>query len=139
MAGEAETTRAMARVAGPALIVGGLFVLVRRGELPAIFESFAQDAALGVMAGLVGLIGGLTMLVIHARISTPAAFVLTLLGWLMLARGLLLLFAPSFVAESAGWIVETPYAFEAIGAVVALMGAWLSTVGYSTRPPTIAS
>lgn len=136
---ENDATRRLARVVGPTLIAGGFFILVRRGELPAVFESFAQDAALGVVAGFVSVVAGLVMLVVHPRIGSPAAFVLSLLATLMLARGLLLLFAPSFVGEAADWIVDAPYAFEAVGAGVALLGAWLSTVGFSARPPAIAS
>lgn len=130
---EADTTRTLARVVGPTLIAGGLAVLVRRGELPSILEAFAQDAAIGFMAGLVGTVAGLTLLTVHSRISTLAALTMTLLGWLMVLRGLGLLFAPSWVTGTAGWLMETPYAFDALGAGVALMGAWLSTVGFSAR------
>lgn len=136
---EADTTRTLARIVGPTLIAGGLAVLVRRGELPVILEAFTQDAAIGFMAGFVGTVAGLCLLAFHSRISTLAAFTLTVLGWLMLARGLGLLFAPSWVSGAAGWLVETPHAFDAVGAVVALVGAWLSTVGFSARPPTLSS
>jgi hypothetical protein len=139
MAGEAETTRALARVAGPTLVTAGLLVLVRRGELAVILESFSEDAALGVLAGVTGFVVGLVLLVYHSRVSTPAAFTLTAIGWLMVARGLLLLFAPSRVVAAAHFFIETPHAFDVAGVVIALFGAWISTVGFSGRPPTLAS
>ncbi len=139
MQGEADSTRTLARIVGPTLIAGGLAVLVRRGELPAILESFAQDAAIGFLVGVVGLVAGLCLLAFHSRVSSLAAFTLTLLGWLMVARGLGLLFAPSWVMVAAHWFVETPHAFDITGVVVALFGAWLSTVGFSARPPALAS
>ncbi|MDX2233728.1 MAG: hypothetical protein NW200_04445 [Hyphomonadaceae bacterium] len=135
----ADNTRALARVVGPTLIAGGLAVLVRRGELPVILESFTQDAALGFMAGLVGTVAGLVLLAFHSRVSSLAALTMTLIGWAMLARGLGLLFAPSYVSGAARFLVETRYAFDAVGAGVALVGAWLSTVGFSARPPQLAS
>ena len=139
MQGEADSTRTLARIVGPALIAGGLAVLVRRGELPIILEAFAQDAALGFVAGLVGLVAGLCLLSFHSRVSTLAALVLTLLGWLMVLRGLGLLFAPSYVIVAAHWFVETPHAFDTVGVVVALFGAWLSTVGFSARQLPLSS
>ncbi len=139
MQGEADSTRTLARIVGPTLIAGGLAVLVRRGELPVILEAFAQDAALGFVAGVVGLVAGLCLLSFHSRISSLAAFTLTLLGWLMVLRGLGLLFAPSYVMVAAHWFVETPHAFDVVGVIVALFGAWLATVGFSARPPALSS
>ena len=136
---EADSTRTLARIVGPTLIAGGLAVLVRRGELPVILTAFAEDAAIGFLAGLVSLVAGLCLLSFHSRISSLAALALTLIGWLMVARGLALLLAPSFVMVAAHWFVETPHAFDIVGVVVALFGAWLSTVGFSARPPALAS
>jgi hypothetical protein len=139
MRGEAESTRTLSRVVGPTLVALGLLLLVRRGELTAILADFAQDAALGVVMGLVGFVAGLVMLAYHSRISSLAALVLTLLGWLMMLRGLMLLFAPSMVVTAASWFTDTPHALDATGAAIALIGAWISTVGFSGRPPPIAS
>ena len=139
MRGEADSTRTLARIVGPTLVAGGLAVLVRRGELAGILDSFAQDAAIGMITGLIGFVVGLVLLTYHGRISTPAALAMTLLGWLMLARGLALLFAPSWVMVAAHWFVETPHAFDITGVIVALFGAWLSTVGFSARPLPLSS
>ena len=139
MRGEAESTRVLARIVGPTLVAAGLAVLVRRGELSVVLESFAQDAAIGMLAGLMGLVAGLGLLSFHSRISTLPALTLTLFGWAMLARGLGLLFAPSWVMVAAHWFVETPHAFDITGVIVALFGAWLSTIGFSARPPPLGS
>lgn len=139
MTGEAESTRRLARIVGPTLIAVGLAILVRRGELTSILDSFAQDAAIGMLAGIVGFVAGLVLLAYHSRISTLAALAMTLLGWAMLARGLGLMFAPSWVMVAARWFIETPHAFDVTGALVALFGAWLSTVGFSARPLPLSS
>ena len=136
---EAESTRRLARIVGPTLVAGGLAVLVRRSELTGILDAFAQDAAIGMLTGLIGFAAGLILLAYHSRISTMAALTMTLLGWLMLARGLGLLFAPSYVMVAAHWFVDTPHAFDVTGVIVALFGAWLSTVGYSARPLPLSS
>lgn len=139
MQGEAETTRALARIVGPTLVAGGLFLLSRRDDLTPLLEAFTDNDALGAVAGFTALVAGLCMLAFHNRISTVAALTLTLLGLLMVARGLMLLFAPTLVTFAAAWLIEIPHALDATGVIVALFGAWLSTVGFSARPPPIGS
>jgi hypothetical protein len=139
MSGEAESTRAVARVVGPTLIAAGLFVLVRRRELPDLVHAFVRDDLAGMIAGFVGFIAGLVLLAVHSRISSLAALALTLTGWLLVVRGLVLLFAPQLLPAAADWFVARPLAFDVMGVAIALAGAWLSTVGFSARPPPIAS
>ena len=139
MRGEAENTRAVARVVGPALIAAGLFVLVRRREMPELVHAFVRDDALGMISGFVSFVAGLVLLAVHSRISTLAAFTLTTLGVLMAMRGLVLLFAPQTLPPAAAWFVATPHAFDSVGVVLALLGAWIATVGFSARPPSLSS
>jgi cytochrome bd-type quinol oxidase subunit 2 len=139
MRGEAESTRAVARVVGPTLIAAGLFMLVRRKDLPAIVDAFVHDNALATIAGLTSLVAGLVLLTVHNRISTLAALVLTLLGFAMVIRGAALLFAPWVVPPAAQWLVGAPHALDGAGVAIALVGAWISTVGFSARPPPLSS
>lgn len=139
MRGEADITRAVARVVGPTLIASGLFVLLRRSDLPDLIDAFVRDQVLGMIAGFVSLVAGLSLLAVHSRISTLAALAITLIGFVMVVRGVALLYAPELVTPAAEWVARTPNALEGAGVVVALFGAWISTVGFSARPPTLAS
>jgi hypothetical protein len=139
MRGEAESTRAAARVVGPALIAAGLFALVRRNDLAAVVDAFVHDDALATIAGFTSLVAGLVLLAFHSRISTPAAFAITLVGFAMLLRGGTLLFAPWVVPPAAEWLLDIARVADVAGIATALFGAWISTVGFSARPPSLSS
>lgn len=139
MRGEADSTRAVARVVGPVLVAAGLFMLVRRDDLPAIVDTFVHDDALAAIAGFTSLVAGLVLLSVHSRISTFAALALTLTGWLMVARGAALIFAPWIVPPAAQWLIGERWPTDAAGVAVALFGAWICTVGFSARPPPLSS
>jgi len=136
---EHETTRMAARILGPSAVVVGVAVIARRLDMVDIVDAFAQSPATAFFTGLVSVFAGFAMLAFHSRLSSPAAFVITLLNVLMVVRGAVLLFAPKLIDRTAALMNETPNAWVIAGSGVALLGAWLSTIGFSTKPPHIAS
>lgn len=136
---EHETTRIVARILGPSAVVVGVAVIARRLDMVDIVDAFAQSPATAFFTGVVSVFAGFALLAFHNRVSTPGAFVITLLSALIVVRGAVLLFAPRVVDETAALLNETPNAWIAAGAGLALLGAWISTLGYSAKPPNIAS
>jgi hypothetical protein len=136
---EAESTRIVARILGPSAIVIGVAVIARRLDMVDIVDAFAQSPATSFFTGIVSVVAGFGLLAFHSRISTPGAFVITLLSWLIVVRGGVLLFAPKLIDNAAVFFNETPNAWTIAGAGAALLGAWISTIGFSAKPPQIAS
>jgi hypothetical protein len=129
-------TRLMARIVGPFLLVLGASVALRMQTLPALLLAFVEDAPLLFVAGFVTLAIGLVMVAAHNWWNTPAAIVISILGWLTTVRGAVLLLAPDVVTTLAGNAMQSPSPAIGIGAgaVMALIGLWLAFVGWLSKP-----
>ena len=136
---EHESTRIVARILGPGAIVVGIAVIARRLDMVDIVDAFAQSPATAFFAGVVSVFAGFALLSFHNRISTLGAFIITMLNALVVVRGGVLLFAPKLIDRAAVFFNETPNAWTIAGAAAALLGAWISTIGFSAKPPNIAS
>lgn len=136
---EHESTRIVARILGPSAVLVGIAVIVRRLDMVDIVDAFTQSPATEFFTGIVSAIFGFALLSFHNRVSSPGAFVVTLLSFLIVVRGAVLLFAPTLMEHAAAFFNETPNAWTIAGAAAALLGAWLSTIGFSAKPPNIAS
>ncbi len=136
---EAESTRIVARILGPSAVVVGVAVIARRLDMVDIVDAFMTSPATSFFTGVVSVMAGFGLLAFHNRISTLGAFVITLVSALIVVRGGVLLFAPKVMDRAADFLNETPNAWAIAGAGVALLGAWISTIGFSAKPPNIAS
>ena len=131
------STALMARIVGPFLVVTGAAVALRAATIGGLIGAFAGDQPLLLIAGSFTLAMGLAMIAAHNRWNNPAAIVISLLGWGFSLRGAVLLLAPGVVTTAAAHLTAAPLsptAPQIIGAVLALIGAWLSFVGWFGKP-----
>lgn len=136
---EAESTRIVARILGPSAVVIGVAVIARRLDMVDIVDGFMTSPATAFFTGIVSVVAGFALLSFHHRVSTMGSFVITALNALIVTRGAVLLFAPRLIDRTADFFNETPNAWTFAGAAAALLGAWISTIGFSAKPPRIAS
>lgn len=131
-------TRSFARVIGPfAMIVpGAVAIRAATGTLGEFSGFFDSPLAVWGAAALL-LFAGLLILANHQYWSSPAAIIISLFGWFLFLRGLVLIAAPQVmqsgvdVAMSAGIMPVVIAGFS----LLALLGAYLSFVGYLAKPP----
>lgn len=136
---EHESTRIVARILGPSAVVVGVAVIARRLDMVDIVDAFVQSPATSFFTGIVSVFAGFALLSFHSRVSSPGAFVITLLSAMIVGRGCVLLFAPKIIDRAATFFNETPNAWTIAGGAAALLGAWITTIGFSAKPPNIAS
>jgi hypothetical protein len=129
----AVSTKTMARVLGPVMLVMGGAVALRAETMPTLVEGLVNDAPLLLITGAFVLVLGAVMIGAHNVWNSPAAIVVSLLGWITLVRGALVLLAPNVVATIAPFVVHVSPAILAIGLVLALLGLWLGFVGWFTK------
>lgn len=132
-----DSTRAFARVLGPALVIIAGMVAVRAPDAAtAIVAVFAREQLLWIIGALL-VLAGLVVVAFHNRWSSPSAALVSLLGWLMLARGLALLAAPRLygAAATAGSVLPIRIVF----AVLALVGLYLAWVGWRPAAHTTSA
>ena len=133
---KAQSTIVLARIVGPLLAVSGLALSARPGIIPRIIDAFAADPSAALLWGLMALLLGLTVLAFHQRWNGPVEIAITLLGWILILRGvILLLFPDEGILVARAILSAAPQAIIVIGAVVAAIGAWISFMGFRRQAP----
>lgn len=96
-----DLTLFLARIVGLYLLFIGLFYLARRNDLRKMVSEFYQSSALVVMSGCLSIIFGLLIVLNYNVWAWHWTVLPTLVGWILLVRGLIRLFFPSTDKEFA--------------------------------------
>jgi hypothetical protein len=128
-------TRAFSRVIGPFLVIVPGIVVVRAPETGTALTAFFDNPALAWLTGGLLLFGGLLIIAHHQYWSSLAAILVSLLGWYLALRGVVLLAAPQLIESAAGAAMNM-MAMVRIGfGVLVLIGLWLTFIGWIARAP----
>jgi hypothetical protein len=128
-------TRAFSRVIGPFLVIVPGIVAVRAPETGTALTAFFDNPALAWLTGGLLLFGGLLIIAHHQYWSSLAAILVSLLGWYLALRGVVLLAAPQLIESAAGAAMNM-MAMVRIGfGVLLLIGLWLTFIGWIARAP----
>lgn len=125
-----DATFIIARVIGPLLIIGGVLLITQTARMLSAMTDFLASEALLLLAGLIDLILGLTLLALHQRWNSFSAVIISALGWIITIEGALLLLAPGLIQQLAGLLLTYAQALPILGCVLALIGVWLAYAGY---------
>lgn len=86
----------LARLAGLFFLLVSLATLVQAGTIGLAMNALVHDRAVLLVVGMIGMLGGLAMVLGHNVWSGGALpVVVTLVGWWLLMRNVLLLFLPA--------------------------------------------
>jgi hypothetical protein len=136
-------TRNFARVLGPFLTVLPAVGLARAGNMKALLEAFTADPVWSWVTGALLLMGGIAVVAFHSYWRTPAEVVVSAFGWIVILRGFLLLAFPTVFASAADRIIGVVGVWQALFAVVVLIGLYLTVVGWrsarNTKQPNPSS
>ena len=125
-----QTSIFLAKLIGPILLVAGVAMLVNRKELDALAQEFLRSRAFLVLFGFIDLAAGLAIVLTHNVWIADWRLIITLLGWLLLVRGLVRIFLPDQVKAFATKFLRNDNAVTASLAVTAALGLVLSYFGY---------
>ncbi len=128
-------TRTFARIIGPYLVIVPGILAVRASDIASIFASFFQNPALIWIMGAWLLFSGLLIIAYHQYWSSAAAVTISLIGWFLAIRGLILLAVPDLIQRGAETSMRMLPAVRTGFAIFALIGLWLTYVGWVRRPP----
>ena len=128
-------TRAFARVIGPYLVIVTVSISVRKPQISAFVPALFENPALVWFTGALLILAGLVIIAHHQYWSSLAAVLISLLGWFLALRGLLLLAAPQLMVRAAEEAMTMmPVVWLAFG-VFLLIGLGLTYVGWFEREP----
>jgi len=131
---QTRTTQFCARIIGPLLVIVGAVVIARAADLVLLIPAILQDGPLTFITGVFTLICGLVVLAAHHHWSGAPAFVISLLAVLTIVRGVVLMFAPSFLTGVVHQVLNLGPGVLLAGVVALLIGAWLSFIGWFAKP-----
>ncbi len=126
------STRLMARIIGPFLLVLAAALLMRADSMALLVPTYLGDAPLMLLTGVVTLAIGLTMVAAHHSWNGLAAIIITLFCILTALRGAVILIAPELLGSLWGSL-GGPHVFWIACPILALVGLWLTFVGWFSK------
>jgi hypothetical protein len=128
------TSKIIAALLGPTLVVTGLMVLLNLEAMPAMIEEISQNPMIVVLAGYAAFVPGLAIVYFHNRWTAGWPMLITLFGWLSVIVGFLRTVFPTQLAGVMSRAAHAPamhVVLPAIGAVFLLAGVVLSYKAYA--------
>jgi hypothetical protein len=129
-------TRMFARTLGPFFTIVPTTVAVRGSYMQALFTEFKDNPMWPWLYGAILLIAGLIIIAFHQYWRGPAAIIVSVVGWFLAIRGVLLLTVPS-AYDAAGNALYSSGATAVIWVVfvcLAAAGLYLTYVGWKPQP-----
>ena len=131
---EAQTTRAAARIIGPLMLIIGAIVMVRMNDIALLIPGILADGPLTFVTGIFTLICGAVLFALHHHWTNATSIVISLLGVLIMVRGVVLMLAPSFLAGiTNSMLAGAGPGIIAVAAIALLIGAWLTYAGWFAK------
>lgn len=116
-------TLVLARAYGVAILIVALSALITPQRMQTALADFARSPGLAFLAALFAIVLGLTLVVLHSIWSDFPAAVVSLLGWVILIKGILLVAVPEGVTRlglAAGNSVTIIRAWAAFALLLAI-------------------
>ena len=126
-------TRAFARIIGPWLVIAPGIIVLRAPDMGALASEFFKSELFVWFAGALVLFAGLSILAFHQYWSSVAAVLISLFGWILALRGLVLMAAPQLYERAASSMDAIPLVRLIFGVLVAV-GFYLTYVGWLAKP-----
>ena len=125
-----QTSRFLAQLIGPTFLVIGLGMLANREGYRTMAREFLKSRALIYLAGLLALVPGLAIVIVHNVWAPDWRLIITIFGWLAVIGGVFrLLFPQKVTAIGEKMVASTRYMLVG-GVVVMALGAILGFYGY---------
>jgi uncharacterized protein YjeT (DUF2065 family) len=131
-------TRAFARIIGPWLVIVPGIVVLRASGMGALASEFFKSGLFVWFAGALLLFLGLLIIAFHQYWSSVAAVMISLFGWILALRGLVLMAAPELYERAATSMDAIPLVRVVFGVLVAI-GLYLTYVGWLAKPVSLST
>jgi uncharacterized membrane protein len=125
-------TRAFARVLGPWLVIAPGIIALRVPAMGALASDFFKSDLFVWFAGALLVFGGLLIIAFHQYWSSVAAVMISLFGWILALRGVVLMAAPDLYERAAMSMGAISLVRLIFGALVAI-GLYLTYVGWLAK------
>jgi len=125
----------LARLLGPMYVVLAVALFFKPQMFRTVLKDFIASAALVYLSGFFGLLGGMALVLVHNVWALDWRLLITILGWIALARALFAIFRPEWSLKAGNAILAHQPIFLAAAFRNLLIGVILSYYGYVAPSP----
>jgi hypothetical protein len=123
-----------ARVLGPYLVIVTLSAVARASQMRTLASEFGANPVWAFVTGAFILLSGLIVVALHPYWRGAAAIIVSVLGWMTVAKGVSLLAIPQTYISAVNSAVDPSIWWRASFVVIALVGLYLTYVGWAPAP-----
>ena len=127
-------TRMFARMLGPFITVIMIAAVAHFADMRQLLSEFTASDAWPYVTGVFILAGGIAIVAFHQIWRGAAAIIVSVLGWLLVARGILLIAFPGVFASLADRMIGATALWIAAFVAMTLVGLYLTYVGWKPVP-----
>ena len=120
----------IARLAGPLFVVIGLGILLNTSFYTGMVVEAVHSPTLVYLSGVASLLAGVAILNAYRAWTADWRVIVTVLGWLCIVGGILRIVLPRLTVSLAPKVYSGSAAMLIAGAVVLVLGGYLSFEGY---------
>lgn len=128
-----KTSIYISRLMGPVLLIIGIGMalgLLMETDYSSLMKEFIGNRAVIFLTGILALLAGVAIVNAHNVWVPDWRLIITILGWLLVLRGIMLLVFPEAVQSIGDHIVASGRGVMAGAAVTFVLGAILCIMGY---------
>ncbi len=96
-----------------------------------MIEEFTKSPALCYLGGVLALFFGLFILIFHNTWDASWTTIITIIGWLSVIKGALLIACPNFHPKVLNWMCKSEAAMRYMGVIYLLFGLFLTVKGFN--------
>ena len=122
-----------ARIYGVVILTAALAALLRPNRMATILADFERSPGLTFLGALLALILGLLMVTAHNLWSDIAAILVSLFGWIVLIKGILLLASPEGPLKFGAASASSPARVRLWGIAALFLAAIFLVLGAASR------
>lgn len=123
----------IARLMGPVLLIIGIGMalgLMMESDYSSLMKEFIGNRAVIFLTGILALLAGVAIVNAHNHWVPDWRLIITIIGWLLVLRGIMLLVFPAAVPDFGDHIAASSRGVMAGAAVNFVLGAILCIMGY---------
>lgn len=127
---ELSVTEIIGRIIGPLYLVVGIGMLINPAAYKRMGEGFIDTPALTYLGGAMALGFGLLVLAVHYDFSGLFPGLITVLAWIAVIKGALLLTVPDAVMKPWAPVMTSLAGLRAGGAFALVLGGYFAAKGF---------
>ncbi|MEN9338266.1 MAG: hypothetical protein RIQ41_580 [Candidatus Parcubacteria bacterium] len=123
------TTLFLAQLIGPSMLAVGLGIFFSKKYYLNAFRYLEKETVAVLTTGLIALVVGLVIVLKYQAWGTPLEYIVSIIGWMSIVKGTLLLVVPRFVDRIGEYFSKTSM-LPMFGAIYIVLGVYVSYIAY---------